>query len=179
MAENIVQLPADSSGKLVAHSHTSHTHTIPLTATWTSTVASTSSSSTMPTGTPNPYYQQVPQPFGPYQTSSGSGVAPNVYVSTPQQPSEGMIAHINGKLYRYTEAGNIWHEVVDAPTSEQVEAPALPIELDAESMLDALRQYRDFLDELDGLDQRYANAVDDTLFGLNEAIEALETLEQA
>lgn len=124
------------------------------------------------------YVPQYPNmlPSNPPQYPPGQTV-PNVFVSTPTQPLDGMVALIKGKYYRYSAALNEWHELVDGSTTEQVEVPVLPIELDTSGMLNALRQYRDFLDDLDGLSQDYADAVDDTLFGLCEAIRALERIE--
>lgn len=149
-----------------------HTHSLnPLTATWTSNVASTASSSSTAVG---PVY--FPN-TNPNQWTSVQQI-PQVQIQTPTQPTEGMLASINNKLYRYSASTNEWIEVVDAPVSEIAEAPQLPVELDARGMLDAFRQYHAFLDDLDGLDQRYSDAVSDVLFGLNEAIEALERLEQ-
>lgn len=121
---------------------------------------------------PNSYYHQnIPAGL------PGSSM-PSPYVTTLQQPTDGMIANIAGKVYRYSEAVNEWHEVIDSPLSETTEALVLPVELDARGMLAAFKQYREFLEELDGLDQKHADVVSDTLFGLDEAIEALERLDQ-
>lgn len=152
---------------------------------WTSGVT-TKITSTNATFMPNPptniaaggltgsagYYTNIPIPPG----QSGQQF-PTYQIVTPQQPAEGMLVNLNGKLYRYSEAKNEWHEVVDAPTTDLTEVPTLPVELDASAMLDALKSYRDFLEELEGdLDERLSRIVDDTLFGLGEAIKALELL---
>jgi hypothetical protein len=147
-------------------------YTNPNLPTWTSRVSDATSSTTVAgttTVTGSAY-----QITSPYPNASGT---PNVFVTTPQQPQDGMIAIINGKVCRYNGLANMWQEIGTTSPTETVEVPTLPIELDTSGMLAALRQYRDFLDDLDGLDQRYADAVSDTLFGLNEAIEALETIE--
>lgn len=116
-----------------------------------------------------------------------SGTIPNVYgnqVSTPQTnpyvyspaPTEGMVANIQDKLYRYSEALNQWIEVVDANPAEIAEAPKIKVELDAREMLAALQEYKTFLEDLDGLENSTGEIVDDVVFGLREAIEALEKL---
>jgi hypothetical protein len=78
---------------------------------------------------------------------------------------------IGGVPHRYE--GGIWVQI--EPSDETVGAPEVRIVLDATAMLKALRAYRDFLDEIrDGLDAETVKIVDDILFGLGEAIEALE-----
>jgi len=120
-------------------------------------------------GTALPSHQWTQQP-----TIYGGGIQ----VATPDQPLDGYIANINGKVYRYSAALNEWHEVIDAPPADVQSAEKLPIVLDATDMLIALTAYRDFLNDLDGLDQETGNAVDDALFGLDESIRALEKLGQ-
>lgn len=138
---------------------------------WTSTVSGTTSVTMPATGS-------VTISSGAYgMTNPNASGTPNIFVTTTELPKDGMIAVINGKVCRYNEPANMWQEIGTTSPTETVEVPTLPIELDTSGMLAALRQYRDFLDDLDGLDQRYADAVSDTLFGLNEAIEALETIE--
>lgn len=125
---------------------------------------------------PNPYWGQPPNIPGYVYPPGSSGVPTPITVKTSQQPVDGMVALINGKYYRYSEAANEWHELIDAAETEIAEAPILPIELDASAMLDAFEQYRTFLEDLDGLDSKNLEIVEDTLFGLREAINALKRL---
>jgi hypothetical protein len=114
--------------------------------------------------------QQHQWPPGQYQWTPGTT---NPYTfPQPLEPKEGDIGIIGGVPHRYE--GGIWTQI--EPSDETIGAPEIRIVLDASAMLNALRAYRDFLESLDGLDQETHNIVDDTLFGLREAIEALEKI---
>jgi hypothetical protein len=115
---------------------------------------------TYTTAVPHPYLQPQPVP----------------YVHTSQEPTEGMLANIQDKLYRYSEVTNQWIEVVDADEAQLAEAPKIRVELDASLMLKALQEYKTFLEELDGLENGTGEVVDDVVWGLRETIEALERL---
>lgn len=80
----------------------------------------------------------------------------------------------SGNIYPNPYQGST---TVPLPTIQTVGEPKIPVRLDATEMRKALEAYRDFLEGLDGLDQESAEVVDSTLFGLREAIEALERLE--
>jgi hypothetical protein len=119
-----------------------------------------------------PYSQPQPPPFMPQPNTLQPGTW-TIQTNTP--PVDGQVASINGKLYRYDAGSDKWHEVVGAPTEQVSEAPKLPVVLDAKEMLGALNKYREFLEEIvDELDEPQRGAVENTLFGLREAIEGLE-----
>jgi hypothetical protein len=152
-----------NNARVVAHTHsinTPHSHT------W--------SIGTTGTGTAIPAGGYTAAPMNPNYGSTWQS-APS-YVAAPTVPTEGMVVNIKDKLYRYSQATDQWIEVVNADESEIAAAPVVQIELDASGMLLALRTYRDFLDGLDGLDPDATGIVSDTLFGLDEAIGALEQL---
>lgn len=131
------------------------------------------------TGGGNPWHWQS-APYNPNMyPNSYPGVTtfppssnPYTTVQSITQPVEGSIGIIGGVPHRFEKG--IWVQI--EPSDETVGAPEIRIVLDASAMLNALRSYRDFLDSIEGLDKETHNIVDDTLFGLREAIEALEKI---
>lgn len=111
-----------------------------------------------------------------YTPGSPQPNAGTPYVTTSQPPFDGMIVTINDILYRYSQANDKWIKVESIPGADVVEAPKVVVELDGREMLVALKTYYDFLEDLDGLDNRVGEIVDDVLYGLRESIEALERL---
>lgn len=108
----------------------------------------------------------------PYPTTPNTPLFPPPIA--PTVPTKGMLVNILDRIYQFN--GEDW--VPFNGGTRRTETPKIPVKLDASDMLQALKAYRDFLDNLDGLESKTFEIVDDVIFGLRESIEALERLGQ-
>jgi len=116
-------------------------------------------------------------------TTSGTPI-PGIQISTGSTTvTPGTIGTIGSSQYYWD--GSSWVPQqqpspflppIQEPIFNDQAPPQIQVRLDARDMIDALRQYRHFLNDLEDMDDTLAQIVDDTIFGLNEAIEALERL---
>lgn len=114
-------------------------------------------------------------PPGQWSTTTGNVTVGNIPVTIPPAqttwPMFGTLIKVGTRQLRYN--GSEWE---DTQGSEQIEAPKIRVELDGRDMLEALRRYKAFLEDIEGFDNGTGEIVDDICFGLREAIEALEKL---